>query len=130
MTVPSFIIVGYVWRILGRGSQKDPPPICEQPILNGLSSLKIFLSFSRKPFHWVPLCLCFKSSSPQFYSINTCYAWFFKSLSYSSCKWLLLQKRKLLWLLSWIISEAAVLRCSKIFEEIAKKTSLVEWFCW
>ena len=36
-------------------------------------------------------------------------------------------EKKLLALPSWIISEAAVLRCFKIFEKIAKKTSLVEW---
>ena len=29
--VPSLIIVGYVWQVLGKGNLFAPPPICEQP---------------------------------------------------------------------------------------------------
>ena len=54
--MPSFIIVGYVWRILGRGDQKDPLPIREQPrkspswiglIIGGSGPGKKILLFSR-----------------------------------------------------------------------------------
>ena len=46
----------------------------------------------------------------------------FKTFCYSSCEQLRLEKRKLARLLSQIISEAAVLRCFKIFEKIQQKT--------
>ena len=59
MTVPSFIIVGYVWQILGRGGTfgpQTPPSLSsmsrpEKPILNRLNGMLIMSTvFSIKSF--------------------------------------------------------------------------------
>ena len=88
-----------------------------------LSALQISVSCSGKPFYCVPTCLC---SRAQFYLMNSRYG-IFKNSLLQLLRMAASVAKKLLRLLSWI-SEAAALKCSKIFGKIAKKTSLVECF--
>ena len=85
---------------------------------NLLSALKNFASFSGTPFYRVLSYLCFQSSiQPAILFKKKLIRDFFKNFCNTSCEWLLQQKKKPSRLFPQIISEAAVLSCSKIFEK-------------
>ena len=51
ITAPSFIIVGYMWQILGRGAKKIPPPPIHKQSRRSPSWIE--LTISRAP---IPIC--------------------------------------------------------------------------